>query len=131
MAGLCEDRTKGVISNGREKSSLLTILLCILILVSDYKYYVYITTNFNKSTLYIGVTNNLARRLQEHYDSRDDESSFAGKYHCYNLVYCEIYENILDAINREKEIKKWRRNKKNKLIEEQNPNWKFMNDHIL
>ncbi len=99
--------------------------------MSDYKYYVYITTNFNKSTLYIGVTNNLARRLQEHYDSRDDESSFAGKYHCHNLVYCEIYENILDAINREKEIKKWRRNKKNKLIEEQNPNWKFMNDHIL
>ena len=95
-----------------------------------YNYYVYITTNINKTTLYVGVTNNLARRLQEHKDSRINEDSFAGKYHCYNLVYCEIYENIGDAITREKEIKKWRREKKNRLIESQNPEWKFMNDYI-
>jgi len=96
-----------------------------------HKYYVYITTNPSKTTLYIGVTNNVARRLELHYENRGHDSTFAGKYHCYNLVYCEVYENIEDAIIREKESKKWRREKKEKLIEEQNPEWKIMNDEIL
>ncbi len=102
-----------------------------IFVMAKYNYYVYITTNSNKTTLYIGVTNNLARRLQEHYENRDDQSSFAGKYYCYNLVYCEVYESVIDAISREKEIKKWRREKKNRLIEKLNPEWKFMNDEIL
>jgi len=68
------------------------------------KYYDYITTNRSKSTLYIGVTNNLARRLYYHHENRGDQRTFAGKYHCYNLVYCEVYENIEEAINREKDI---------------------------
>ena len=73
--------------------------------MAKYNYYVYITTNSNKTTLYIGVTNNLARRLQEHYEDRDDQSSFAGKYYCYNLVYCEVSESVIDAISREKGIR--------------------------
>ena len=99
--------------------------------MSTYNYYVYITTNQSKTTLYIGVTDNLARRLEEHYENRGNKKTFAGKYHCYNLVYCEVHKSIEEAINREKEIKKWRREKKKKLIEEQNPGWKFLNDNIL
>ncbi len=99
--------------------------------MSNKNYYLYITTNPGKTTLYIGVTNNLSRRLQEHLENKGNEDSFAGKYYCYNLVYCEVYENISDAIRREKEIKKWRRNKKTELIEQQNPSWEFMNDKIL
>ncbi len=94
----------------------------------EYRYYVYITTNKNKTALYIGVTNNIARRLAEHFA---DKTGFAGKYRCHNLVYCEIHNNIADAIAREKEIKKWRREKKVVLIEAQNPEWRFMNDEIL
>jgi putative endonuclease len=96
--------------------------------VSEYRYYVYITTNKNKTVLYIGVTNNISRRLVEHIA---DKTGFAGKYRCHNLVYCEIYENVVETITREKEIKKWRREKKIRLIEAQNPEWRFMNDEIV
>ncbi len=99
--------------------------------MSNHNYFVYITINPSKSTLYIGITNNLGRRLTEHYESRGDDSTFAGKYHCCNLIYCEFYNNIEDAIRREKEIKKWRREKKEELIREQNPEWKFLNGDIL
>jgi putative endonuclease len=99
--------------------------------MSKRSYYLYITTNPRKTTLYIGVTNNLPRRLQEHLENKNNEDTFSGKYHCYNLVYCEVYETMTDAIRREKEIKKWRRNKKTELIEQQNPNWEFMNDKML
>lgn len=99
--------------------------------MSTYNYYLYITTNLNKTTLYIGVTNNLARRLEEHYENRGVKKAFAGKYQCYNLVYCEVYKSVEEAIRREKEVKKWRREKKKKLIEGQNPEWKFLNDNIL
>ncbi|MCK5391785.1 MAG: GIY-YIG nuclease family protein [Deltaproteobacteria bacterium] len=99
--------------------------------MSKRSYYLYITTNPSKTTLYIGVTNNLPRRLQEHLENKNNEDTFSGKYHCYNLVYCEVYETMADAIRREKEIKKWRRNKKTELIEQQNPNWEFMNDKML
>src|SRR3990170_6252747 len=99
--------------------------------MKEHKYYVYLTTNPTKSTLYVGVTNNIGKRLQEHYENRGNKESFAGKYYCYNLIYCEVHENIESAIEREKEIKKWRREKKEKLIEEQNPDWRFMNNEII
>jgi len=99
--------------------------------MKEHKYYVYLTTNPTKSTLYVGVTNNIGKRLQEHYENRGNKESFAGKCYCYNLIYCEVHENIESAIEREKEIKKWRREKKEKLIEEQNPDWRFMNNEIL
>ena len=94
-------------------------------------YYVYITTNTSKSTLYIGITNNIQKRLNQHFNQRGNSSSFAGKYHCFNLVYCEIFNDIFDALNREKEIKKWRREKKENLIETVNPNWEFMNERVF
>ena len=98
--------------------------------MEKYNYYVYITTNKSRSTLYTGVTNNLNKRLNEHYEQRGEEDSFAGKYHCYNLVYFEKYNDINDALNREKEIKKWSRDKKHKLIDQVNPKWIILNDVI-
>lgn len=68
-------------------------------------YYVYITSNPGKTTFYIGVTNNLYRRLAEHYENRGKAGSFAGKYYCYNLLYYEEVQFIQDAIAREKELK--------------------------
>jgi putative endonuclease len=90
-------------------------------------YFVYIITNPEKTVLYTGVTNDLSRRLVEHYENRGKRQTFAGRYHCYNLVYYEHFSEIEHAIEREKEIKKWRREKKNKLIDNFNPGWKALN----
>ncbi|HEY8929935.1 MAG TPA: GIY-YIG nuclease family protein [Mucilaginibacter sp.] len=96
----------------------------------NYNFYIYIVTNPDKSVLYVGVTNDLRRRLYEHRENKGKPDTFAGKYHCYNLVYFEHFFHIEHAIDREKEIKKWRREKKNKLIESQNPGWRFLNNEI-
>ncbi|MEZ4850527.1 MAG: GIY-YIG nuclease family protein [Bacteroidia bacterium] len=90
-------------------------------------YYTYILTNFSKTVLYVGITNSLSRRLVEHYENRGTNQSFAGKYHCYYLVYYETFHSPIKAIQREKEIKKWSRKKKVELIESSNPNWDFLN----
>lgn len=94
----------------------------------QHSYYVYITTNPKKSVLYIGVTNNLARRLVEHYANRGNKTTFAGRYFAYNLIYCEHFQYINQAIAREKELKNWKRTKKQKLIATKNPKWIFSND---
>ena len=96
----------------------------------NYNFYVYITTNPDKTVLYIGVTNDLSRRLSEHTENKGNKNTFAGKYYCYNLVYYEHFSNINHAIEREKEIKKWRREKKISLIEFENPRWRFLNEEI-
>lgn len=83
-------------------------------------YFVYILANWNNSVLYVGVTNDILRRLDEHKASEKD---FAGKYKTFKLVYNEEYNNAIDAINREKQIKRWSRSKKNVLIESLNPSW--------
>ncbi|MBO6830462.1 GIY-YIG nuclease family protein [Allomuricauda sp.] len=95
-------------------------------------YYVYIVTNKSKSTLYIGVTNNIQNRLaQHHFDSQNAKKSFAGKYNCYLLVYYEGFTSIENAIKREKELKKWRREKKERLISSFNPSWEVLNNQIV
>jgi len=86
--------------------------------------YIYILTNKNKTTLYIGVTNNLKRRLAEHKNSIG--SKFTRKYGLEFLVYYEEFSNISEAITREKQLKNWSRDKKNKLIETLNPDWVFI-----
>ncbi len=89
-------------------------------------YYVYITTNPGKTVLYIGVTNDLKRRISEHYSNRGNPENFAGKYYCYKLIYMEHFLDIKQAIFREKEIKNMTRKKKEDLIALKNPRWSFI-----
>ena len=84
--------------------------------------YVYIITNKSKTTVYVGVTNDLKKRLTEHKDKLHP-TSFTAKYNLNILVYFEVIEGQIAAIAREKQIKKYSREKKNALIDEQNPNW--------
>ena len=97
-----------------------------------HRYFVYITTNENKTTIYVGVTNNIQRRLSQHFfDSQNSKKSFAGKYNCFYLIYYEGFQDPMSAIAREKEIKKWRREKKEKLINTFNPKWEFINQEVI
>ena len=98
--------------------------------IKVHEYYVYILTNPTKTTTYIGVTNDLAARLTEHWRNRNDGKTFAGKFHCYNLIYFESFVDINEAIKRETDIKKWNRSKKNRLINSKNPSWLFLNADI-
>lgn len=97
----------------------------------DHKYFTYILTNYKKTVLYVGVTNSLERRLTEHFFNRGNNSSFTGKYYCFYLLHYESFKYINDAIAREKEIKGWSRKKKEKLINEENPDWEFLNFKIM
>ena len=86
------------------------------------EYFVYILTNKRNGTLYIGVTNDWRRRLVEHQMSNVD--GFTKKYGLTILVYIEVFQEIENAILREKQLKKWNRAWKLRLIEEMNPEWK-------
>lgn len=76
----------------------------------------------NSGTLYIGMTNNLARRVKEHKEWNIE--GFSKKYKCYKLVYFESTKYVHNAIEREKELKDWNRQKKEELIKTMNPSWK-------
>ena len=93
-------------------------------------YFVYITTNSSKTTLYVGITNDIPSRILEHGLNAGNPETFAGKYHCFNLLYYEEFQYVNDAIAREKEIKKWRRDKKEQLINSVNPEWRFLNKEL-
>jgi putative endonuclease len=92
----------------------------------DDNFFVYITTNPGKTTFYTGVTNDLKRRLDEHYANKGKKETFAGKYFCYQLIFYERFTSIISAIEREKEIKDLSRNKKLELIKEFNPSMAFI-----
>lgn len=89
--------------------------------MSDHDYFVYIMASKKNGTLYIGVTNNLVRRVFEHKEDMID--GFTKKYKVHNLVYYEHTNDIHSAIEREKAIKRWKRQWKINLIEQKNPNW--------
>ena len=84
-------------------------------------YYVYILASRKHGTLYIGVTNDLVRRVYEH--KKDVIRGFTSRYRVHLLVWFESYDDITNAITREKELKTWRREWKINLIETSNPNW--------
>lgn len=90
--------------------------------MSDNTYYVYLLTNWNNKVLYTGVTNNLQRRLYEHKSKLI--KGFTEKYNLNKLVYFEATNDIKAAIEREKQLKGWRREKKNGLVNTANPMWK-------
>ncbi len=94
-------------------------------------YYVYILTNKNKTVVYVGVTNNLQRRLSEHINHVDHINAFTKKYNCYHLIYFEEHNDVNLAIEREKQIKGWKRDKKDKLICEFNPEWNFLENDFF
>ena len=85
-------------------------------------YYVYILASVTNYSVYIGVTNDLLRRVYEHRNCMDPES-FTSKYNIHKLVYFEETSDIRAALEREKQLKGWRRSKKNALIEKTNPEW--------
>ena len=84
-------------------------------------YYVYILTNQFNNVLYIGVTNNLERRVYEHQSGLIE--GFTQRYRVHKLVYCECCPDVRDAIAREKQLKRWSRSKKEELINRMNPDW--------
>ncbi len=94
--------------------------------MNDKKYFIYILTNWNNKVMYIGVTNNLLRRIYEHKNKIID--GFTKRYNLNKLVYYEQFYEIQLALNREKELKKWRREKKNKLVESMNKEWKDLSE---
>jgi len=95
-----------------------------------HNYYVYILTNKIKTVLYIGFSTELKERLYYHKNPEANSKAFTAKYKCFYLVYWEQYNDVNIAIDRETQLKKWRREKKNKLITDFNPEWKFLNDEI-
>jgi len=86
------------------------------------QYFVYILASKRNGTLYIGVTSDLIRRIHEHKHNMVE--GFTQKYAVHNLVYFEVTESVESAILREKQLKKWNRELKIRLIENTNPNWR-------
>jgi putative endonuclease len=89
-------------------------------------YHVYIMAGYSR-TFYIGVTSNLQKRVLEH-KTKTHEDSFSAKYNINRLIYAEETEDVLAALEREKQLKRWRREKKVWLIEQQNPNWRDLSE---
>ena len=91
------------------------------------KNHVYILTNKNKRVLYVGVTSNLKDRIEKH-KTKFYKKSFTARYNCDMLVYFEVFENISEAILREKQLKAGNRAKKEALVNNDNPEWKDLSD---
>jgi putative endonuclease len=97
--------------------------------MSENKYYVYILANKSNTVLYIGMTNNLARRIDQH--KKKLVKGFSSKYNLNKLVYYEILNDPKETIKREKQLKNLVRRKKNMLINQFNPDWKDLYCSIL
>ncbi|MBS4027594.1 MAG: GIY-YIG nuclease family protein [Ignavibacteriales bacterium] len=93
--------------------------------MNEKKYYVYILSSVSR-TLYVGMTSNLERRMYEHKHKLI--KGFTEKYNVNQLMYFEEFRLVFDAIEREKQIKSWRREKKLNLIETMNPLWRDLSD---
>jgi putative endonuclease len=91
-------------------------------------YWVYLLTKWNNKVMYVGVTNDLERRIYEHKNKLVD--GFTKKYNISKLVYFEETIDVVAAISREKEIKRWRREKKDKLVNGRNPMWQDLSEEL-
>jgi putative endonuclease len=94
--------------------------------ISDHDYWLYILTNKHRTTLYIGITNNIQRRLYQH--RYGEVEGFTKRYHLNRLVWFEHFGNVKDAIACEKKLKRWRRSRKIALVEQTNPRWLDLSD---
>ena len=97
--------------------------------MTDQKYYVYIICNKRNGTLYIGITSDLIKRTWQHKNGL--VKGFSKQYGLKTLVYFEAYQNVEEAILREKRLKKWNREWKIKLIEKTNPDWKDLYQRLI
>ncbi len=97
--------------------------------MKDHRYYVYILASQRNGTLYVGVTHDLVNRVLQH--KQKVVKGFTKEYDVDKLVYFEETDNIWSALQREKHIKKWRRNWKLNLIEKDNPNWNDLFETIF
>jgi putative endonuclease len=95
----------------------------------DKQFYVYMMASKRNGMLYIGVTSNLIKRVYEHKNDLTD--GFTNKYHIHNLVYFEVAKDIISAITREKQIKKWNRAWKIALINKNNPEWRDLYSGLI
>ena len=95
-------------------------------MTSEKNYYVYLLTNWNNKVMYVGVTNNLERRMYEHKHKLVE--GFTQKYNVDKLVYFEETRDVNVALEREKEIKKWRREKNNALVLKDNEEWRDLSE---
>jgi putative endonuclease len=96
--------------------------------MKDPCYSVYIVASKSRA-IYIGMTNNLERRVYEHKNDLVD--GFSKKYRCHRLVHCESFDAVLKAIDREKQLKRWNRTKKIWLIERKNPTWEDLASELF
>jgi len=92
--------------------------------VEKHLYHMYILTNRHHTVLYVGMTGWGVYRILQH--NRKEKPGFTKRYNINKLVYYEEYEEVLDAINREKQVKRWSRKKKEKLVATKNPEWKSL-----
>lgn len=91
--------------------------------------YVYILANESNSTVYVGVTSDLVKRVYEHKNKLVE--GFTSKYNIGKLVYFEVSDSVETAIEREKQVKKWRREKKDALVNKNNPDWRDLYTEII
>jgi putative endonuclease len=94
----------------------------------NHDYWVYILTNTHYTTLYIGITNSLTRRLSQH--RMGEKKGFTGRYRLNRLVWFEHFRDVNDAIACEKKLKGWRRSRKIALVEQTNPQWVDLSDDL-
>ncbi|MBR4398042.1 MAG: GIY-YIG nuclease family protein [Fibrobacter sp.] len=90
--------------------------------------YVYILTNQNNKVMYVGVTSDLVKRMQEHVSGK--YLGFTARYNVHKLVKYEVYTDIRDAIARESQLKNWKRKWKNELVSKTNPKWNDLNKEL-
>ncbi len=94
------------------------------------RYFVYILASKKNGTLYVGITSNLGKRVEIHKENYF-KKSFTAKYSVHNLVYYEVFNNVNEAIYREKQLKWWKRAWKIELIEKLNPEWKDLSKEVF
>ena len=103
-------------------------LFLYVVLMKQHNYYVYLLTSYDNSVFYVGVTNNLIRRVVEHKVHRND--GFTSQYGVNKLVYFETYSNVEDAIKREKQVKRYKRLWKVNLVNSINAEWNDLSGQI-
>lgn len=129
--GRNEKRTEIKCNTPNSKKAITLVSNALILYMPNYVFYVYILSNPSRTVLYIGFTNSLTRRLNQHIENKGTEKSFASKYKCTELVHYETYKYVNNAIAREKELKKWRREKKDALINQHNPRWNSLNGNFM